>query len=221
MGPNQEDVRVSLAAEADLPAVIDVLFSVFGPDTTENRVRTMRALKNDIRENDGLRIVKAELPHGRIVGFSMFFLPNIDASVKPAMTPTPLRPASESGESPDAVMDRYFWIEGCERQARAAALDHYGRQEIQRHVQGRVCANVQNMCVLPECQGRGIGHAIMAWGCRVFDEQRLDAYLEASVAGERLYSKFGFRVIGMSEKDFGDGLQLKHNHMWRDATNRV
>ncbi|ETS87447.1 hypothetical protein PFICI_01275 [Pestalotiopsis fici W106-1] len=217
MCSNQDNVLVSLATEADVPSIVDVIFSVFGPDTAENRARNTRALRADIHENSGLRIVKAELPRGKVVGFSMFFLPNSNTAKAQATTPTPLRPPVPSDETSESVLDRYFWVEGGDCQARAAAIDRYGRQEIQRHVQGRVCANVQNMCVLPECQGQGIGHAIMAWGCREFDEQRVDAYLEASVAGERLYRKFGFEIIGKTDKDFGDGVKMFHYHMWRDA----
>lgn len=217
MGSIQDNVFVSLATEADIPSIIDVIFSIFGPDTVENRARNTRALRNDIQENDGLRIVKAELPRGKVVGFSMFFLPNSSTSDAHTATPTPLRPPAPSDEASDTVLDRYFWVEGGDCLARAAAIDRYGRQEIQRHVQGRVCANVQNMCVLPECQGQGIGHAIMSWGCREFDRERVDAYLEASIAGERLYKKFGFEIIGKTDKDFGDGVQMCHFHMWRDA----
>ncbi|KAF7533360.1 hypothetical protein G7054_g7153 [Neopestalotiopsis clavispora] len=200
MGSIQDNVFVSLATEADVPSIIDVIFSIFGPDTVENRARNTRALRNDIKENDGLRIVKAELTRGKVTA-----------------TPTPLRPPAPSDETSDTVLDRYFWVEGGDCLARAAAIDRYGRQEIQRHVQGRVCANVQNMCVLPECQGQGIGHAIMSWGCREFDRERVDAYLEASIAGERLYKKFGFEIIGKTDKDFGDGVKMCHFHMWRNA----
>ncbi|KAK9418073.1 putative N-acetyltransferase domain-containing protein [Seiridium unicorne] len=217
MASERSDLSVSLATVADVEDMASILLSVFGKDTPENRAKTVRALVEDIHENSGLKVVKAELPHGEAVGFSMFFFPNREAPTKEKTIPTPLRSVDDLQESTEAIMDRFFWVEGSDPVKTAVALDRFGRQEIQKHVAGRTCANVQNMCVKPEYQHRGIGRALMAWACQKFDEEHLDAHLEASGPGEKLYQKFGFRVIGHSEKDFGDGLKVAYTHMWRNA----
>jgi ribosomal protein S18 acetylase RimI-like enzyme len=221
MGASGLDLCLSLATGADLPAMVEIQLSVYGQDTPDNRIKTTRALAEDMQENSGLRIVKAELPQGNVVGFSMFFFPNEDASTEQKKVPTPLRSGNELDEPSHSIMDRFFWIEGAEREKKALAVDRFGRQEIQRHVLGRACANVQNMCVKPEFQGQGVGGALMAWACEKFDERHINAYLEASGPGEKLYRKFGFRVIGVSENDFGDGLKVAYTHMWRDAKVRL
>lgn len=48
------------------------------------------------------------------------------------------------------------------------------------------------MCVLPECQGRGIGDQLLKQGLRdLVDKHGMDCYLEASEAAHRLYARNG------------------------------
>lgn len=56
-----------------------------------------------------------------------------------------------------------------------------------------VLIDLQAMCVLPECQGRGIGDQLLKQGLHdLVDRDGLDCYLEASEAAARLYERNGF-----------------------------
>lgn len=55
-------------------------------------------------------------------------------------------------------------------------------------------AVLQAMCVLPECQGRGIGDQLLKQGLRdLVDKDGLDCYLEASEVAAMLYERNGFK----------------------------
>lgn len=221
MTVDKQQVSISVAAKEDVPALVEVHLSVFGQDTLENRAKASEMLLEDIHSNSGLTIIKAETPPGNIVGYSMLFLPNTDAPSKSETIPTPLRPVDHQNGNTRYILNRFYWIGGEDREKKSIAVDQFGRLEIQKHVMGRSCANIQNMCVKPEFQCRSIGASMMAWACKKFDEENEDAYLEASGPGEKLYKKYGFRVIGYSAHDFGDGLKVAYSHMWRDAHSRL
>lgn len=54
--------------------------------------------------------------------------------------------------------------------------------------------DLQAMCVLSECQGRGVGDALLKQGLRdLVDRDGLDCYLEASEVAGRLYERNGFK----------------------------
>ena len=50
--------------------------------------------------------------------------------------------------------------------------------------------------VMPEFQKQGIGGQLLDWGLDHARERKEKVYTEASEAGERLYSKKGFHVVG-------------------------
>ncbi|EPE30171.1 Acyl-CoA N-acyltransferases (Nat) [Glarea lozoyensis ATCC 20868] len=71
----------------------------------------------------------------------------------------------------------------------------------------------------PEWQGKGAGSKMLKWGLGKADEEGLEAYLEASPAGKRLYEKMGFKEIGRlvvpSKKEGGE--DFVECFMLRDA----
>lgn len=48
----------------------------------------------------------------------------------------------------------------------------------------------------PDCQGKGIGKRLVQWGLDRSEEEGSDAVLEATKAGQPLYEKLGFEVVG-------------------------
>ena len=48
----------------------------------------------------------------------------------------------------------------------------------------------------PAYQGKGAGSQMMRWGLDRADEQKVEAYLEASPNAVRLYEELGFREAG-------------------------
>jgi ribosomal protein S18 acetylase RimI-like enzyme len=50
--------------------------------------------------------------------------------------------------------------------------------------------------VLPECQGRGIGTALTKWGMEEARKRGIEAVMEASVMGRKVYKKLGFEQDG-------------------------
>lgn len=60
------------------------------------------------------------------------------------------------------------------------------------------------MSVTPEYQRQGVGSTLMERFCRHVDENALDAFVMASPAGACLYSKFGFKAVGVVETEKGN-----------------
>lgn len=52
------------------------------------------------------------------------------------------------------------------------------------------------MAVDPKYQKRGVGQALLRWGLDQADAEGLEAYLESSDDGLRLYGKNGFELVG-------------------------
>ena len=50
--------------------------------------------------------------------------------------------------------------------------------------------------VNPVYQRQGIGSILLQWGTKEADAHGRDSFLISSPAGVRLYSKFGFEVVG-------------------------
>lgn len=220
-------IRVSPATEAELETLVKVQFAAFGAfepeqlsagaDTPENRASMVERHAQHMRDNSGLELAKAETTSDTkvsetkiIVGYCMLYFPNKDAATQEDKTPTPLRPLSTRPP-------RAEWLDhDAERLRKWQAMATFGSEEIQTHVAGRSCAYVRYMSVDPAHQRQGVGKALMSWACERFDSERVDAYLEASGAGEGLYSQFGFRRIGYSTTTI-EGMVVEYSHMWRDA----
>lgn len=60
------------------------------------------------------------------------------------------------------------------------------------------------MAVDPSYQRQGVGSTLMEMFCRIVDENALDAFVMSSPAGIRLYSKFGFKAVGVVETNQGN-----------------
>jgi len=70
----------------------------------------------------------------------------------------------------------------------------------------------------PEYHGRGAGAMHLAWGTEEADRLGLDAYLESSAAGRRLYEKFGFKeveMLGFDSRKWGSEERIDHAVMLR------
>lgn len=59
------------------------------------------------------------------------------------------------------------------------------------------------MAVDPDYQRRGVGSMLMKLFCDEVDDHNLDGFVLSSPAGVRLYSKFGFRAVGVVETNEG------------------
>lgn len=59
------------------------------------------------------------------------------------------------------------------------------------------------MAVDPSCQRQGVGSTLMEMLCRIVDENALDAFVLSSPAGTLLYSRFGFKAVGVVETNQG------------------
>jgi ribosomal protein S18 acetylase RimI-like enzyme len=220
------NISVQPATRTDLDALVEVQFAAlgqFGPEplisgesNAENRLVMTERHAQHLSANPGLEIVKAQLPNGKIAGFCMFYFPNQKAVLAQERNPTPLRPVSDDPAWAQ-ISILAPWIPDPARRKKAETFLIFIHQEIQRHVGGRECAYVRYMCVHPEFQRQGVGRALMLWACEKLDKLNLDAYLEASPAGEGLYRQFGFDIIGYSKGEFEDGLMVEYSHMWRKA----
>jgi ribosomal protein S18 acetylase RimI-like enzyme len=51
----------------------------------------------------------------------------------------------------------------------------------------------------PAYQGKGVGSKLMRWGLERADQDGLEAYLEASPDGVRVYEHFGFCEAGRTD----------------------
>jgi ribosomal protein S18 acetylase RimI-like enzyme len=60
------------------------------------------------------------------------------------------------------------------------------------------------MAVDPNHQRQGVGSMLMRIFCDHVDQYGLDALVLSSPAGIRLYSKFGFRAVGVVESKHGN-----------------
>ena len=62
---------------------------------------------------------------------------------------------------------------------------------------------ITSLAVDPDYQRRGVGSMLVQMFCHYVDENALDAFVLSSPAGVRLYSKFGFRAVGVVETEQG------------------
>jgi GNAT superfamily N-acetyltransferase len=60
-------------------------------------------------------------------------------------------------------------------------------------------ADLEILATDPAYQGKGAGSLMMRWGLEKADEQKVEAYLEASPDAVPLYHKFGFRGAGRTD----------------------
>ncbi|KAI0127971.1 acyl-CoA N-acyltransferase [Xylariales sp. AK1849] len=224
-GTKRKTIAVVPATEADLQAMVKIQFAAFGrfeseqliagKDTPGNRALMVGKHAEHMRTNSGLVIAKADLD-GNPAGFCMIYFPNTDAASEDERIPTPLRPLKAVISDDAEVVDTTDHGNLKQREKARARLTVIN-QEIRRSVAGRECTYLRYMCVDPESQRQGVGQALITWVCDRVDEQKVDAYLESSSAGECLYRRSGFAKIGHYEMDIGDGSMGMCSHMWRTA----
>ncbi|KAK2811983.1 hypothetical protein FQN50_001690 [Emmonsiellopsis sp. PD_5] len=93
------------------------------------------------------------------------------------------------------------------------------RHRVLQACHGNGICRITFMAVDPNHQRQGVGSMLMRIFCDYIDENSLDAFVLSSPAGIRLYSKFGFREVGVVETEHGNftsmlrtsGLGLKEN----------
>lgn len=56
----------------------------------------------------------------------------------------------------------------------------------------------------PNHQRQGVGSTLMKIFCDYVDDNALDAFVLSSPAGTRLYSRFGFKAVGIVETKQGN-----------------
>ncbi|ETS83716.1 hypothetical protein PFICI_05592 [Pestalotiopsis fici W106-1] len=219
-------ISIQPASEADLDDLVRIQFAAIGAFGHETLVSGEASPANmsimaerhaqHMRANPGLIVAKAQVSDGRVAGFGMFYFPDPDAASNDReKVVTPLRSASDD---PDwaRITIQAPWIEDEDRRRRAETFLRFIHNEKQKHVKHNECIYIRYMCVDPTFQRRGVGKSLMSWACNRLDALKLDAYLEASPAGEALYRQFGFEVVGRTKDVLGDGLKMEYAHMWRN-----
>lgn len=89
-------------------------------------------------------------------------------------------------------------------------VQHVGMLTTQRHPQGRSYFYLQQMVVVPEHRGRGLGSSMLRYGLGIADAQNLPTYLEASTPRNRmLYVRHGFVDVGTDIELPYDGPRLQ------------
>ena len=90
-----------------------------------------------------------------------------------------------------------------EREYVTALNDKYlsERHAAIKETNGRL-ASLDILATDPAHQGRGVGSALMDWGIRKADELGVDAVVESSVSGRKLYEQKGFEFVKMVECTF-------------------
>ncbi|EEH09822.1 conserved hypothetical protein [Histoplasma capsulatum G186AR] len=78
------------------------------------------------------------------------------------------------------------------------------RQRVLRGCQGNAICRITFMAVDPNHQCQGVGSMLMQSFCGYVDENALDAFVLSSPAGIPLYSKFGFKAVGVVETKQGN-----------------
>ncbi|KAL2838691.1 hypothetical protein BJX68DRAFT_248704 [Aspergillus pseudodeflectus] len=78
------------------------------------------------------------------------------------------------------------------------------RQRVIRDCQGNGICRITFMAVDPNHQRQGVGSTLMKIFCDYVDENALDAFVLSSPAGIRLYSRFGFKAVGIVETKEGN-----------------
>ncbi|KAF2996963.1 hypothetical protein E8E14_004366 [Neopestalotiopsis sp. 37M] len=238
------DISIQPASEADLDDLVRIQFAAIGAFGLETLVSGEASPANmsimaerhaqHMRANPGLIVAKAhvtshddDVDDGRIAGFCMFYFPHTTHAAAAAatsssngneekMVPTPLRRPTQDDPDWARITVQAPWIEDAERRRKAETFLRFIHDEKQKYVKHKECLYVRYMCVDPAIQRRGVGKALMSWACDRADALKLDAYLEASSAGEALYRQFGFEVIGHTKGVFEDGLEAEYSHMWRN-----
>jgi predicted N-acetyltransferase YhbS len=78
------------------------------------------------------------------------------------------------------------------------------------------------MATDPEYQGKGLGKALVQWGCEQADEEGVPAYTEATAAGRPLYAKLGFELLEELTTDvMHEGSLVKYSIMLRKPKRKV
>ncbi|KAG5300626.1 NAT_SF acetyltransferase domain-containing protein [Histoplasma ohiense] len=78
------------------------------------------------------------------------------------------------------------------------------RQRVLRGRQGNAICRITFMAVDPNHQCQGVGSMLMQSFCGYVDENALDAFVLSSPAGNPLYSKFGFKAVGVVKTKQGN-----------------
>ncbi|KAI1466500.1 acyl-CoA N-acyltransferase [Daldinia caldariorum] len=187
----------SLIRRCDFPAIQDdplhrIMFPRSRPDNWESEIRWMaNNLKNTLeRGRSNFRKVCAE--DGTPVGFAGWALEQSD---------TPQGVKAQSNEKKDGstipdpdTLDMNAWLE----------TSKMLREEKRRILHGR--KNIWRLMIIsvdPAYQRQGVGSMLMQWGCEEADRNERDAFVLASPAAVRLYTKFGFEVVGKVETTEG------------------
>jgi GNAT superfamily N-acetyltransferase len=204
-----ESVTVRLAGADDAPTIATALavagmdeavFSWVIPDERVRRERVTSGAEQTLGWVHGVlatgEILVAGTDSGEIAGLSLWEFD--DGSVP---------------DSDPAELDAFFAHAYGEYAPRMSLVYELTRR---RHPHGEPHWYLQQMAVVPDHRGRGLGGAMLAHQLARADAARVAAYLEASTPrNRRLYERHGFRALGgpIILPDGGPAVQP----MWRPA----
>ncbi|MCJ1415052.1 hypothetical protein MMC32_001382 [Xylographa parallela] len=125
----------------------------------------------------------------------------------------------EDSERPERIMVDWYGEEGsAERAFGQELIDEFHRRRVER-MKGPHC--LLDLCFCsPTHQHRGAGTQLVQWGTRKADEMGVQAFVEGTLTGRRLYEENGFVVtedIKLKEDTWAEKGRIEYLFMHRPA----
>ncbi len=178
--PADQDVR--LASDAEMTAVGNILGSAFTNDPVMNWFCPAPDIYGYLFLNDALGLYQQ---HDHVfinrsqTGAAMWLPPNISTHAPFSMTSL-------------AMIWQIFWHGGAAALLRGQLI----QDTMKQHHITEPHYYLHAIGARLDCQGKGVGSALMKQGTRICDEHDMPAYLESSnVKNNPLYERFGFEII--------------------------
>jgi ribosomal protein S18 acetylase RimI-like enzyme len=194
----------------DIPTIVEIYFRAFQnpwaiyalPDIPSVRSWFITTLSEELLEPNSLFLLAFDDPESvdeinrdrsSAVGFAKWNSPSF--TKQPPSIPTPTWPAGAKV----AVADEFF---------EKLVTAHVAAMEARPHWY------LEMLGTLPRAQGQGAGTALLAHGCEMADREGLEAYLEASPSGLKLYEKYGFEKVGLMEVEWEEKEGERKSSYW-------
>ncbi|KAF3055029.1 hypothetical protein GL218_07402 [Daldinia childiae] len=201
-------VDVSLVSDEEIPIAFQVLSKSFGHDapfvdiyfpnhdTPSGQAQGSKRLAVWKQTSEASTFLKATTQGGQegqelIIGFAVWTL------MKEA-------PPAELAETENV---EEVWPDEADREFMKRLWSDYviPRSKAVKESDGKGVYVLELLAVHPEYQRLGAGAALVEWGTKAADQQGLQAVVEGTPAGRRLYEKCGLRAnIEEMHFDFGD-----------------
>ena len=198
--PSSSTLKFLPADVEDIPKLIDVLYAAFDmefvlPDTPKGREWWHNMMHNDFKDSETQPMVYIKVVDtatGQIVAFASWLWGDTIKTRKERYPPF-------VDDMNVSAVEAFFGGMDANRQRIMGEKPHYGMWASCSYDK-RLLAN--NCCFFeivlgilandPSYQRRGIGSALVKWGCDQADQSGLPVYVDASPEGLSLYQKFGF-----------------------------